>query len=497
MAEQFQALLKELETDPKNLDEELIYNCTRILRNNSDLSVLDIDTDLINLVWHYTDLVLLVSPQLDPKPLLIDFLISLLSLVKFADVIQRYSSEKIIELASSPAAAPIVFKLLLDKELDGDALGFLLSTNFLYYSLSNYFRQNDISSLAVASNFENLVKIYIDKPGFAEKLLEPTSIEIYESVRASQDSTLLTRLVDFIAIIGEPVLVDPNLSKLLPHSVYTFKLLDFLDEDEDGNGVNSDPLLAILLIQFYKKLVKIPLSIDVLTSVGPTLENLVHVFTKRNTDTDVQLFYANDLSGFICEWSWTTHVPLINILEGVLVKFELFKFYNLYLDTSDADIHLLAGFNMDRMNNPEFLEELTDIYSLFSKRYFLILNSLVNYPKYCEQLINMRILSVNTIQKLSMDMLYRLLYELTRKKHSTQWLLQQPQLMNDYILGTNISENEIWNLKKDSLKNLLELNTPEELGVWYDNVKDNFSLMSNGRNVRSIAPGVAIADETG
>ncbi|CAH2350946.1 DNA mismatch repair protein Hsm3p [[Candida] railenensis] len=494
MAEQFQALLKELETDPKNLDEDLVYNCTRILRNNSDLSELDIDNDLLSSVWHYTDSVLLISPQSDPKPILIDFLISLLSLVKFADVIQRYDSEKIIELASSPVAAPIVFKILLEKELDSDALGFILSTNFLHCSLGNYFRQGDISSLAVASDFENLVKIYIDKPGFAEKLLEPTSIKIYESVRVSKDSTLLTRLVDFIAIIGEPALVDPKLSTLLPNSVYTFKVSDFLEED--GNEVSSDPLLAILLIQFYKKLVKMPLSVDVLKSAGPTLENLVQVFSKRNTDTEVQLFYANDLAEFICEWSWTTYVPLINMLEGVLEKFEVFKFYNLYLDSSDADINLLAGFNMDRMNNPEFLEELTDIYSLFSKRYFTILNSLVNYPKYCEQLIHMKIISVNTISKLSMDMLYRLLYELTRKKHSTSWLLQQPQLMNDYILGTNVSENEIWNLKKDSLSNLLEINTPEELGVWYDNIKENFSLMSNGRNVRNIAPGVAIADET-
>lgn len=404
----------------------------------------------------------------------------------FEEVERIYTRTFILSsVTGNSTATAFIFKIIQEKSSDPETINFLLTTPFLLNSLNTYFTES--TDLISVSGFENLLTLLLaSAPELSSKITSSDFVDVLQKVRVNGNSTLLTRLVDYIALIAPYAL--SNGAQLSDPSVYVFTRLDFMQDD---------PLLVILLISFYKKLLSLEnLSPVVFRSIKPSLYDITYLFTLRTSDSTVQSFYAADIIEVLSKWSYSELPEAIAYLTEVLDTFQLFKSFNLYLDDIGApDVRLLSEFNPRMINNEEFINDLVSNYNLYSKRFFTILLNLISSSHYFNNLISLDKISVASISKLPFDMLFRLIYELTKFKHSTIWLLTQPQLLNDYILGSIINENEIWNLKKQTLENLLWRNSTVDLGVWYDSIKVTYNVMCNGRNVKDIQPVVEVASE--
>lgn len=479
----FEALLQYLDSDTVfdgAAEEDKVHTWVLILNNARDVNADDRQT--LMRVLERVSQMLLQTPHNDPSTILTDLLVSVVRKFSLEELEGLYPPQYIIDVAleASPGTS-LVFQIVAEKNSDPYTIRFLTTTDFLLNAVRTYF--SVLATLLVVSSFENLLKLVIDQDQILQLLTTAQYNQIYVRVRRDFNPILIPRLVDFVAIVAPYTISNGKLA--LPSSAYTFSATDFAVDD---------PLLVILIIAFYRKLVGLKLSTPVQHDICTSLNAIFELWNKRATDADVETFYATEIAGLVCAMSYSELPAVRELLHQWQLRHGLFKSYNLYLDSSDADVELVSEFNPERfLRQPELVESLVSHIPLYSKRYFPILLNFVASNYTFDMLVTLNKLDVATISRLSLDLLFKLMLQMSKYKHSSTWLLRQSQLMNEFVLGKPISEHDIWVLKKDTLGQLVDAG---ELGVWHDSVRDLYKVMCNGRDVKNVVPIAEVADAT-
>lgn len=478
-----EALLQYLDSDialDSTAEEDKVHTWVLILNNVRDVSADDRET--LMRVLRRVSQILLQTPHSDTSATLIDLLVSVVRKFSFGELEAFYLPQYIIDVAleASPGTS-LVFQIVAEKNSDPYTIRFLTSTDFLLNAVRTYF--SVLTTLLVVSSFENLLKLVVNRDQILQLLTTSQFTQIYERVRRDFSPILVPRLVDFVAMVAPYTIADGKLA--LPSSVYTFSAPDF---------TLDDPLLVILLIASYRQLVGVNLSVAVQHNICTSLNAIFELWNERATNADVETFYATEIANLMCAMSYSELPAVRELMHQWQLRHGLFKSYNLYLDSSDADVELVSGFNPNLfLQQTEIIENLVSYVPLYSKRYFPILLNLVASSYTFDMLVTLHKLDVATISRLSFDLLFRLLLQMSKYKHSSTWLLLQSQLMNEFVLGKPISEHDIWKLKRDTLRQLVDAG---DLGVWHDSVRDLYKVMCNGRDVRNVVPIAEVADAT-
>lgn len=287
---------------------------------------------------------------------------------------------------------------------------------------------------------------------------------------AVKDAIILARLLDFYLISGPQI----------PSEYFDF----------GPNPSVGDPFYPITVLSFYTRWVqKCKTNPDqyLWGLVEPYVKQWVQKFNISDEGDGDRDLYISELVNLIASVSYTqpeyaTQLAVHN--NWFLVQF---------LDPSAYDHHVqfLSKFNPSAI--PETGIPLLTELSLFTKRYFSITLNMILSQRTFES-ITEEVLS-QKLSRLSYDLLYQFLHQCSRFEYSANFMLQLlPSMVSDYLvnLPSAISDQEIWNLKKSTLHNLLLLS---DLGMWEDKVTSTYATMVNGKNVRDIIPTVDVTDE--
>ncbi|CUM49488.1 unnamed protein product [Debaryomyces tyrocola] len=422
--------------------------------------------------------------EIDPERVVISLLDTILAYLNIGEILLLYPLDFIINgLTGDSAICCMIIRLLRNNAMSEITVKLFDETVILNTILSRYF-EKDVT-LNVVNQVELLISelVGLSSTVVSTKLLSTEFRDLYDHARDSEDK--LVKFLDYILLLM-PYVLEKQFD--LPKNYYVLSYLDFSD--------NDDVLQVVLFIQFYSKLIQrintFGKDTNIIHNIKPCLKDLVLYFKTRQNDDIVQSFYANDIVDVLFHVSYSKVPELIAFNEEVVGQYELFKSYNLFLHL-DCDIKLLSTFN-PRALPLEIIEDILQEISIFNQRYFIILLNCIGSENVFNKLIPR--LTTSVISKLSFDMLYSLLLRMSEFEYSRKHLINGlPNIVSDYLANPpNVSESEIWNLKKDTLQNLLFSDT--DLNVWHDPISKNFSLMCNGRKVQDILPQVDIADKS-
>lgn len=422
--------------------------------------------------------------EMDPEQAVIGLLDAILAYLKIEQILQLYPLEFIINgLIADPAICCMIIRILRNNAESETTIKLFNETRMLDSILARYFEKD--TTLSVVNQVELLISelVTLSSTVVSTKLLSGEFNDLYDQARNNKDQ--LVKFLDYVLLLV-PYVLEKNYD--LPTSYYVLSYLEFSE--------NDDVLQVVLLIQFYSKLIQrinaFGKDTQIFTNIKKCLKDLISLFKTRQNDDIVQSFYANDIVDVLFHISYSKLPQLITFNKEVIDQYELFKSYNLFLHL-DCDIKLLSTFNPQALPL-EIVEDIVNEISVFNQKYFSILLNCIG----SEQVFNKITPRLNTaaISKLSFDMLYSLLLRMSKFEYSRKYLINGlPSIVSDFLANPpNVSESEIWNLKKDTLQNLLFSDT--DLNVWHDPISKNFSLMCNGRKVQDILPQVDIADRS-
>ncbi|CUM65063.1 uncharacterized protein PRCAT00002685001 [Priceomyces carsonii] len=424
--------------------------------------------------------------QIDSNFAIVDLLGSILARLPFSEVLQIYDKNFIVDAVSSPL--PQITKLALDilKQKILEANQLLDETNIIYCIVHRYLSDQNLP-LSVVNATEQFITVLIelDRSIAASKLLTKDLCDLYKNARYGEESTLKTRLLDFSLFIL-PIINHLN----FPTEIIKFSRQDILQ--------NDDPLFVVLLISFYTKLIGNldNSSIETFNVIKEPLSDIASLWPLRQSDSMIGSFYASEIVNLFSKISYCALQSVISFTKELIRKLELFKSYNLYIDSFDEDIRLLNKFNPELLGGESFYDEVLKNIPLLSQRYFPILLNVIGSLEIFDILTDNDRLTSISISKLSLDMLYSLLVRLTSYLYSIHFLLNHlPSTVFDYLIASRseLNDSEIWKMKQEALENLLHSGV--DLGIWKEKLFSSYSLMKNGRKVRDITPNVEITDE--
>lgn len=420
----------------------------------------------------------------DPEGAVFDLLDAILEYLTIEEILQFYPLEFIIEgLKGDASVCCMIIRILRRNCQSQTTLGLFEDTTIMDTIITRYFDTE--APLSVVNQVELLVSELVDtsSPIVPQKLLSGQFKGEYKEARESSDK--IVRFLDYILILVRYVVRN---GYSLDENYYVLPKLLFSD--------NDDILQVVLLIQFYNKLID-ELNIygkdnAIVKSIIPCLRNLTNMYTERQKDEFVELYYANEIADLMSSISYSKVPFLVAFTEELVHRHELFKSYNLYLHL-DCDVKLLSKFNPEALNI-EIISDILDEISIFSQRYFSILLNCIGSEKLFHKLTPR--LTTQAISKLSLDMLYRLLLQMSKFQYSVKYLMSDlPNVVSNYLIDSpDVTESEIWSMKKDTIQNILLSNT--ELSVWKGELSKVFSNMCNGRKIQSIEPRVDVVDRS-
>lgn len=420
----------------------------------------------------------------DPDNEIVNLLDCILSYLTIDEILQLYPLEFILNgLHGSSAICCMVVKLLRRNANSATTIKLFEETEILKTIVTRHFEKD--TSLEIANQVELLVGklVTISSPVVSSQLLNPKFRDLYDELRG--DGSKLVKFLDYILLMMPFILSKQH---NFPEKYYVLSKHQFSD--------NDDVLQIVLYVQFYGKLVqelnRFGHDSTIFENVKPCLRDLIALFQTRQNDSTVESFYSIEIVDLLIHLSHSTVNQIINFNNEIIEEFKMFKSYNIFLNL-DCDIKLLSAYN-PRYFQVELVKEILDDVPIFSKKYFTILLNAIGSSVLFEELVPH--LTTSKISGLSLDLLYKLLLQISRFEYSTKYLLNSlPNIVSNYLIDpTVITESDIWSLRKETLHNLLTNNT--DLDVWYDNIYKNYNIMCYGRNVRDVLPRVDVIDKS-
>ncbi|KAG2731967.1 hypothetical protein G9P44_004384 [Scheffersomyces stipitis] len=436
--------------------------------------------------------------QIDPNRLLIELLQKIVSRLSFGQIVSVYSPEFIVSSLASSDNVPITklcLSIIIQKLHEPETVSFIAENCISFILLKNYLSDAKLD-LGIVNQIELYVNSLIlnDVTNLLEEILTDTKFVIlYNSIRNSENTILLARLLDFILILltyKVDLPLDPRLYTFSNVEIVTFK---------------DDPLFLILLVQFYVKLVQVlnhstENKFSVLEEVSPVIGNFVNLYKDPTTDDFVKV----EVIDILVKLSYATNSLLIEYGLELALNSELFKSHNLIkvYEYNEPDIKLLSNVNPDLIvhsSNVIYEDVLSNLSLLNNKQYFPILLNFIGsadvFPRLEQDYFTTK------LKHLPADKLYVILLEFSKFSHSRKFLLSNATLTNDYLLDNDnltFVNNELWHTKLQVLENLVNATDSDspELAHWKPYLQDSFNLMRHGKKIRDVVPQVSILDET-
>lgn len=496
------------------LDATLISNYIRVLSNdkslvfpggkanNGTIELVKDNTFLIEFVPLLSNL--LELPLLvDNYNLITELLHVILSYLSFDQISYFYPHDYI--LRGVEATAPNVLNLIISifdvKLSDNGLVLFIQSSDVLDTLLFRYLSVTDSEYLAlsVVNRIEKLIDRIVElkiTPILQAKLLSAKSIKLYETTKQNKNQILNARLLDLIVLLV-PILDGTS----LPESLFDFDEAILIASDYDDD--DFDPLYPKLLILFYQKCIqKLETGLGVFAELTPAIDKLVKIYSIKSKYPLVDGHYATDIIDLIVTISNSGSPDIRGHMAALAKQLGLLKPYNLEL-SNPADQLLLLRINFtifDKDTLEGFYEDMLADAPLLNSKYFdILLNSIKS-----EVLFNLIATSSNNyltnerISRLSQDLVYYLLLELSKHDYSSTYLVNHlPNIISNYITNSpyEVSNSMLWNIKLKILTNLLFEREHVDLNIWEIEMKKTYNLMKNGQNIRLADPNVDVLDE--
>lgn len=444
---------------------------------------------------------------IDPQNLTLQLLERILTYLTFEEITNFYPESFIIEnlLNSNVQVSKLCLQIILLKSLEPRTISFLEDNDLLSTLVSQYLTNKSLD-IGIVSQIETLLNMFVQSSQYSGIFILPLvskNHDLYRSVRTG-DMTLLARFLDYIVILLPFLLKN---STPFPSDLYLFTEEEFL------NICQEDPLVAILVAQFYFKILEqesFESQIDIFPPIGnsstqesfdfkPSLISLIKAYQKDTFD-----FIKDEIINTIAKLSYTAKYEPFCV--KLLVKFEIVKAHNLIklYEYDPQDIKLLSTLNPRIIvaANPQIYSDVLTNISLFSNnKYFPILLNFISIPTVFSSLTTY--FHNTSLQKIPADKLYTLLFEFSKYSHSKHYLFNNlPTILNTFLIDDaelNLINKDLWNLKVQTLENLLDeqnLDDIQDLTFWKKNLNDSLNLMKYGRNLKDIAPRVDVMDET-
>ncbi|EGW29882.1 uncharacterized protein SPAPADRAFT_144065 [Spathaspora passalidarum NRRL Y-27907] len=412
--------------------------------------------------------ILLGESNIDPMGMLVALLEKLLGNLSFKEILQVYPAEFILQYLVNYEENPVVNQLclkILNLNLhDEQTQEFLRSNGVLIKLLEIYFKRN--TPIGVLNQIEKLTSL-LTTTEFA-LLVTPSYLQLFSSFRHVDDTTILARYLDYLTLILPKLKsVDPTLYQ------FTKREIDQIE----------DPLFLILLAQFYGKLLEQPINIE------PPLNDFISLYVDGKLDELVK----GELINVIAKMSY------LDKYTSILEHSQLFKTHNLIkvFEHDQSDINLLSKANPDVIVqlNYSVYRDVLDNLSLFNDNLYLpILLNFIKSPVIFGLLSSQ--FNYLKFSGMSMDKLYLILLSMSEKGHTKEYLFNNlPNVITQYLLESEISNNQLWKLKLEIFTNLLS--DPEVVGYayWHDELNRVYELMKYGKSFRNVTK-VDIMDET-
>ncbi|KAI5959891.1 HSM3 [Candida pseudojiufengensis] len=456
-------LNKSYETkDP--IDEKLIDNYTLILTKE-----LIYENDNLNKLITILNHILNDNKyfEIDPNVILLHLLNKILSFLNFKQILEFYSEEFITKhlfsFNNSTIDTILCIGILTSNLHQFETQQYILKNDVIKKLIEEYF--NEDTPIEVLNSIEKLIEnLYTN-----ELNLLDNSFDIFEKVKNSDNSILVSRYLDLLLILSTKFdSLNSNLYQFNTDEILKFK---------------HDTLFLVILIQFYIKLCDTTLTID------KTLFNIITLYRKKEFDEIINLEIIN----LISKMSYTSR------LTSILEHFQIFKTHNLIkiFDKDEEEIKLLSQSNPNliyNLNNDIFSDVLVNL-PLFDDKFFPILLNFIKSPDVWN-LIKPK-LNEDKLQKLSKYKLFLLLLTLSQYEWSKIYFFENlSKILSEEIINSDIRNNEIWNLKLEILENLN--NTEDNVSgyaKWNTQLKQAYDKMRFGENFKNIQPKVEVIDE--
>ncbi|KAI5949392.1 HSM3 [Candida jiufengensis] len=403
---------------------------------------------------------------IDPSGILIKLLNKILSFLDFNQILEYYPKEFILEhLYSNSSIITILCLNIINLNLHQNETKQFIETNNILKNIIELFF-NKSTTIPILNSIEKLISNLNQN----EIYLLNGSMDLFKSIKQSNDSILLSRYLDLFIILSSNLQnVDPTLYQFNSKEILKF---------------NNDPLFLILLIQFYITLIKTKLDIN------DSLIDILKLYKDDKFEEIVNLEVIN----LISKMSYHNY-------KQILEKFEYFKTYNLIkiFDKDEIEIKLLSQSNPNLiydLNNSIFTDVIVNL-PLFDDLYFPIL---LNFIK--SQIVWQDIkpkLNPNKLTKLSKYKLFSLLLVMSNYEWTKEYLFNDlTEILSTEIINSNITNTELWNLKLKILENLNE-KEENQLIPGYNNLelklKQSYDRVRFGENYKNIQPKVEVIDE--
>lgn len=407
--------------------------------------------------------------------LYVKLLTAMLEQLPFADTVKFFPGDFVAEAFASPAFSVVYLAVHVLKcrlvEHDAAAVEFMMSSNCLDVLLERVLSSVD-APVGVVSDTETVVLVLLERPDFEPPIL--LLLKIKDS-HVDNDATLLSRYLN-VALS----LVKANIS--VGTALACFDMHRILRDD-------TDPFVAHLLCDFYSEVVGIPEFGVIKDPVAQCIQYFAE--NRKNHETDI---FADSALAFLL--GKLTHCkPAREWIEQTVLELPSLVTFDFSVE-DETLIFCLCNLEVIP-HKKEYFENFGEWnIELMSLPKFRCILHLMSNAEFFELLVSSGKLTNSTLSKLPKNLIYEFIATTTSKDYTSEYLLHElPNIVLTYLIANDnsIVNPEIWNWKSQALQALL-MYRKVDLGVWKDGLRQSYSEMLNGRNVRNAQPQVDVKD---
>lgn len=475
MSEVIEAANKHLEKvieGLEHIDPELLKPVTARLNLDSGALLANQEFTVQTLLPTTVKALQAALPDEDYEPV-ISLLQAVLSKQSFHDILNYVPIEIFLEGLNS-SGLPSLQRVCIEQIRRSDPADLVASTPLVDALLKLALSSNGNDSSEISYEALNALTD-LGKPGplVRRRLLSGESLRLLQTVRHGSDAKFQSRMCDLVQGIYP---FDDD--RMIPG--------EFLAYEPERIENYDDLLFALQLVGFYKHLYKHKHHSSLLEITDQQVRAIIGLYNQRDTNDDIRSFFLNHILEFLGVLS-DTETDYFRQLDEQYNITQTYSQHS-YLH-EDFPIIFMALLNSQYLveKQPESIRNLP--YKARSVR--ALRNILRNRDAY--------FISAPTSDKL-LTLPYLELMVILGAITSTPWgtadLLENwPSVMDNLISNHEVRDKDVISYRREVFERLLDNNSPEALGVWYDGLKQGYKEMVFGTS--DYDPGTIIADESG
>lgn len=413
----------------------------------------------------------LQSPQEDEdyEPV-INLLRAILSKQSFQEVIKYVPIEVFLEGLNSNVSA--LQHVCIEQVRNAKPADLVANTPLVDTLLKLGLSDTAESSISYEA-LETLVELGTTGALVRRRLLTGESLRCLQEVRRGSDAKLQSRMCDLV-------------QGIYPHDQERLLPAEFICYGAEKIDRYDDLLFSLQLIGFYKNLFSADHLPELVELTRDQVKAIINLYNQRDTNSDVRAFFLNH----ILEFLGTLSRKEPQYFKQLDAEYNITEDYTqqMYLN-EDSPVLFMSLLSPEYLaqRRPESIRNLP-----YKARTVKALKSLL----LSQAAYN---ISVPTSDKL-LSLPYLELMVILTSIASTSWgtedLLENwPSVMDSLISNEDVKDKDVVSYRREVFELLLDNNSQDSLGIWYDGIKTSYKQMLFGTTEYN--PGVMIADQSG